>query len=212
MKTTIRRGVFETNSSSVHTLTIAANTNPNIVKKRYLADLIIFVSEAGEYGWSNTMYTDFQDKLDYLVQAFTYASTDYYSDNRTSKEDSLAQTLAWRQQLKDFLAKYDITLVYENSKVVWKNLGDDYKYWMFVPERSTPEEIEKTSMWSRQGYIDHGAEAREFVIDVMGDETKLFNFLFDNHSVIITGNDNQDYEDFITVPDYEYIDVYEKGN
>ena len=62
----------------------------------------------------------------------------------------------------------------------------------------------------RDGYIDHGDEAIEFVKDVCSDENKLINFLFSDQSFILIGNDNSGTDVTIRV-DYEH-DEYYKGN
>ena len=61
MKTKIRKGIFETNSSSTHSIVIG-NNNEDI--KSMLPSEIHFGS--GEFGWAVDSYTDTQNKANYL--------------------------------------------------------------------------------------------------------------------------------------------------
>ena len=60
MKRQIRNNVFETNSSSVHTITIS-NSSPQSI------DNYIFF-DRGEYGWEWEIYNSSQDKANYLYE------------------------------------------------------------------------------------------------------------------------------------------------
>ena len=59
MKTQIRRCVFETNSSSVHTLSIVKNTNIKVFPEK-----VIF--EPDDFGWENRSYTETSKKASYI--------------------------------------------------------------------------------------------------------------------------------------------------
>lgn len=56
----IRQGVFETNSSSTHSLTISG-------KDKFIYPNIIPTIEFGEYGWEQETYLDFTDKISYVI-------------------------------------------------------------------------------------------------------------------------------------------------
>lgn len=58
MKKVIRRGVFETNSSSVHAISISNAENLTYPKFVYF--------EEGEFGWEHEIYHDKQNKAAYL--------------------------------------------------------------------------------------------------------------------------------------------------
>lgn len=74
MKTQIRNNVFETNSSSVHTITIS-NTSPQGI------DNYIFF-DRGEYGWEWEIYNSSQDKANYLYECMI----DLFYHNNSLKE------------------------------------------------------------------------------------------------------------------------------
>ena len=65
MKRQIRRGVFETNSSSVHSITISKNTIDE--NKMTINDDGFIEVEAGEFGWGVEHHRDQYTKLSYLV-------------------------------------------------------------------------------------------------------------------------------------------------
>jgi hypothetical protein len=56
----IRQGVFETNSSSTHSVTIYGSDH--IVYPKYIP-----VIEFGEFGWEQNLYPDYTDKLSYVI-------------------------------------------------------------------------------------------------------------------------------------------------
>lgn len=56
----IRQGVFETNSSSTHSLTISGID-------KFIYPKFIPIIEFGEYGWEQEIYSDFTDKISYVI-------------------------------------------------------------------------------------------------------------------------------------------------
>lgn len=56
----IRKGVFETNSSSTHSITISGEDK--FVYPKFLPNISF-----GEYGWEQESYSDFVDKLSYVI-------------------------------------------------------------------------------------------------------------------------------------------------
>lgn len=144
MKTVVRRSVFETNSSSVHTLSIIKNPKNLQIPKKVTID-------TGRYfGWENEIYSDLETKLSYLWLAI----------NEYSKEDMRPKF---------------INLLYEQLHKLGIN---------------DIEAVDKSdSMFSG---IDHGDEAGEFIEEILEDPVKFKNFLFDDESFILTGNDNEE--------------------
>ena len=158
-KTVIRNGMFETNSSSVHSICISKKPVGNVKGKKIAFYL-------GEYGWENSTV----DTPDYLYTAIMC---------QNNSEELL-------DKLKSILDKYEI----------------DYT---FQPE-------DKAKWYG----IDHGCETDEFVNAVLDNEDLLLRYLFDNESVIYTGNDNcgsKDYLDTCFIGDeYYWGDGGEKPN
>lgn len=83
----IRRGVFETNSSSVHTISMKRNINPNNYRGRHID------FKFGEFGWENIEFS----AADYLYTAIMNIDPDYLD------------------RLKEILDEYEITYTFEDD-------------------------------------------------------------------------------------------------
>lgn len=162
MKIQIRKGCFETNSSSTHAICISRdNVNIDDLPKH-----ITFTH--GEFGWESKVYDGIWKKASYLYQAIC----DCYCDTRYDK----------LELLEDILNKYGISCDFE------------------------PDEKD---LWGcTKGYIDHGYGTIDFVDAVLEDPDKLMRYLF-NDSIIITGNDNDDwFEEYMYNEPYQYPQTY----
>ena len=77
MKRQIRRSVFETNSSSMHSLTVTPNGKmSNLVVDEYENKVI---TEFGEFGWGYDSYCDATTKLSYLMTMIIELNSDCMS-------------------------------------------------------------------------------------------------------------------------------------
>lgn len=135
-KMVIRNGIFETNSSSVHSICISKKPVENVKGKKI--DFYL-----GEYGWENESV----GVADYLYTAIMC-------------QYNFVELL---DKLKSILDKYEI----------------DYT---FQPE-------DKASRWWG---IDHSEETIDFIYAILENEDLLLRCLFNNNSVVYTGNDNDD--------------------
>lgn len=158
-KMVIRNGMFETNSSSVHSICISKKPVENVKGKKIAFYL-------GEYGWEHETV----DTPDYL---YTAIMCQYNFEELLDK-------------LKSILDKYEINYTFQpEDKAKWYG-------------------------------IDHGYETNEFVNTVLDNEDLLLRCLFDNESVVYTGNDNcgsKDYLDTCFIGDeYYWGDGGEKPN
>ena len=189
MKIQIRRGVFETNSSSVHTITITKNSNNLKFPKKLIFD-------SGDYGWEHASLTTPEEKASYLWEGIISAFPDHKNKNLTEYNKAIAS-------ITKILKSVGIKAVfkYNNPKYI-KSKFEDYYYYEFCDKDGNVDD----------GYIDHSSELCTFLYDVCFDKTKLLNYLFSTESFIKTGNDNED-EDY---PDEDYetkdYSVYVKGN
>lgn len=139
----IRTSVFETNSSSTHSICISKNPVDAYGKS------INF--NLGYYGWEY----DECCASDYFYTAILCA---YGIEEREQK----------LKQLKDILDSYNVSYIFEEPKLdSWGNYDC---------------------------YIDHSYETREFVEKVLSDEDMLMRLLFNNNSVVYTGNDNEEFD------------------
>ena len=97
MKTQMRRGCFETNSSSTHAICISKDD----VDKNSLPKHVTFTH--GEFGWEERTLSDTWSKASYLYQAICYC----YDDDE--KQEKL-------EVLKNLLAEYGIDCEFEPDK------------------------------------------------------------------------------------------------
>lgn len=154
----IRQGVFETNSSSTHSVTIS-NAGDKYWMPKYLPKI-----EFGEYGWEKRTYTDYTDKLSYVI---TMISSKYelwrgLSDDSAKEEFLKTQHFLW---LKDMVKDYcglDLEVRF---------MGDYYPL----------------------GYIDHQSENTldAFWSDNEDEfKSKMKEFIFNEKYAFETDNDN----------------------
>lgn len=106
MRRQIRRSVYETNSSSTHTICIA--------KDGYeLKDHIDF--HTGEYGWECEEYGDLDNKASYLITAILSMDKEYADEKLT--------------RLKDILDEYEITYTIPELNVESYEYGKEKHYY-----------------------------------------------------------------------------------
>ena len=112
---TIRRGTFETNSSSTHALCIKKEIPKNLPKTIYFG--------LGSFGWEKEKYTDINTKAEYLHTAILdcYA----YSDDKTKNEYE-----EYKNKISDILKEYGIESKWEEPK------KDSYGYYDYYIDHS----------------------------------------------------------------------------
>lgn len=170
---TIRNSVFETNSSSMHSISFASDAPIVTVKELY-------INASGEYGWEITDYSDPNSKLDYATVAFLHIVRHAIkSELEEDVKDYIEEKL---QGVKDCFASHGVTV----------NFADD----MYNVEVNRYDSRMSVSV-NMSGYIDHQSAPYK---DDDGDSSvladwfannpeELFKFVFNNSS-IHTDNDN----------------------
>ena len=92
MKKQVRKNIFETNSSSTHSIVVGNNGEdiyaglPKKLKFR-----------GGEFGWEHRLYTDTQTKANYLFTSLIYTDT----------------PMEYIERIKDILTKWNIETEFE---------------------------------------------------------------------------------------------------
>ena len=170
MKRQVRHGVFETNSSSTHSICI-----PTEHEELSIPDRVEF--EFGEFGWEVDKLTSRSEKIKYLYTCLSYVEID---------------------KLKEYLQFIANTLKAHGVNEIY---FDSFEYRIYYYH-----DIE-LYLNAKDGYVDHGNEAREFVDAVCTDEQRLLNYLFSDKTFILTGNDNDDIDVDINV-DYPHEEYY----
>ena len=82
---TIRKGVFETNSSSSHSITIQSYKGTLNIPDYSGKELVIY---SGDYGWEVCTYTSFLDKASYILTYLLYENDE---DHLEAFEDFLKE-------------------------------------------------------------------------------------------------------------------------
>lgn len=102
---------------------------------------------------------------DYYVYTDTHSKASYIITLIYSMEDNLKEECL--KKFESIMNNNNIqyTLPHEGSQDIYR---DDYG----------------------NGYVDHGDEAYEWVVYLLNNEDKLFDFLFSDKSYVSTGNDN----------------------
>lgn len=119
MKTTIRNGVFETNSSSVHAIVV------NRGSKRYIPKAVEFT--LGCFGWEEENYTTVDEKASYLWTAICELKTltpELLENLRRTLQDAGVSTVSFENPKKESPWAYYIDHSYDLSKFVEALLGD----------------------------------------------------------------------------------------
>lgn len=201
MKTQIRRGVFETNSSSVHSISIIKDDFKGSLPKQFIIDC------DGEFGCEVDTFDDSSSKAAYLYQAIVYYPT---LDSKRKYDANVAKEI-----LQNLMDKFIINLEsygievdckYRFTKIESNEIEPDkiYDYVVFVDENGNePENV---------GYLDHGGEAKELVDYVLSSPENTLKFIFDDRCFIETGNDNEERYESSNKESNEEVIIFKKGN
>ena len=197
MKTQIRRGVFETNSSSVHSISIIKDNFKGSLPKKFV------INCNGEFGWEGDTYDDSSSKAAYLYQAIKY-----YTEKNVNVNDEKERIQGLMDKFIGNLESYGIEVVcpYRFTKITSMEIGpnENYDYVTFVDENGNEP--------ADDGYLDHGSEAKEFVDYVLSSPENTVKFIFDYRCYIETGNDNEDSCVDNESCNYGEAITFEKGN
>ena len=160
MKVQVRNGVFETNSSSTHAVSVCAFD----INKHEIPETIVF--ETGDFGWEINNYTDVNSKASYL---WTAVVSEYqYLDE---EEDLIRIKAAFTKILNDAGVK----------NVYFKDAGYKTSEWVDRPYLDI------------DGYIDHAGDLFGWANEMIEEPNLLLGYLFNDESLVSTGNDNDDY-------------------
>ena len=165
MKKLIRQNVFETNSSSCHSISVTYDTKLNdIPSPNDDGEIHIW---AGEFGWEYSNYSDFGSKSSYLAV--------YIRD--------------WTSEKLDEFRKIFENLIKEVSGA--ENIVYDKNFWTFEERSYTSGDTIRTYRSSLgEGYIDHQSVEDNDLHYMFEDVSQMKLFLFSSKSQLTTDNDN----------------------
>ena len=198
MKIQIRKGLFETNSSSIHAISIHKNTDMS--KISIPTELNI---HHGEFGWERESYTDMATKLSYLYEMACAADAD---------------KKYWEENLRKCL-NHDERVWYDEDKCK-KNLEKfpsmEGSYVDALVNALYEIGVETVNLphGENYGYIDHSDGWDDLIFVFLNDHDMIIRFLFDGVSMVGTGNDNS-YEDSDDPPcpaSEDDFNIYHKYN
>jgi len=178
----IRKKVFETNSSSCHSVTYVENSVKPIswekIKKHIDEDGAL-ICELGKFGWEIKSYDDPYDKINYLLTMI--------ADNN----DSYPYTLTYSK----FYELKEVQDVFETIKN--KLLGCDDKEvkelfsgWIILTPNKYDDNDDRLIGDEVDFYIDHQSMHDSIYDFLECNGTDLESFLFSTHYVLKTDNDN----------------------
>ena len=169
MKKKIRNNVFETNSSSMHSLSIRphCDTIPMVIKT------ISF----GQYGWEMDNYDCVDEKLSYVITAIQYFCDDSpksYCTSDDNKDQIINDLLDWIENNKYFQWLHEMVQDFTGSDFEVNLLSDE---------------------WNMMGYIDHESVYLLNEYGLWSNDEKTFKdnmkeFIFNGGYMLITDNDN----------------------
>lgn len=165
MRRQVRRNVFETNSSSMHSLSIAKKGVTEYLHVDEYTNKVI--TEFGEFGWGYEEYNDPETKLSYLVTMLVETHSDCYS------LEELYNTEDFKKINDIVAARCECDGVEINEKITQMVSFDGKKYdWN-----------------SHEGYIDHqSVEAIDTLLERYN--CTIEEFIFDKGITLVIDNDN----------------------
>lgn len=176
MTTNIRTGVFETNSSSSHSITLCITPTSNM-DKIPLEDGEVMIYP-GDFGWGISDHNDAPTKASYcLVHAMSHAPR--FSDVVASTADIDSADYS-RPSGPEHATEDELSapLVQMLERVIKR--GTKCERVVFVPSAG--------DHYSRWGHIDH--QSVDVPETVFKDEDTLFGFIFNPRSELHIDNDN----------------------
>lgn len=159
----VRQGVFETNSSSTHSVSVA--TTDVLMDTLYVNRDGAVQIEGREFGWEVEDYCDANTKAAYIAQQlFQHGG---YSEH----------------PVKDSSIPVDARIaIFE--KVIKDQTGCDKIEYVNIK----PKVGEESYGWSDGSYIDH--QSAGVGMELFNDPEQLRMFIFNKHSFLHTDNDN----------------------
>lgn len=125
MKKQIRNGVFETNSSSTHSITIAEGNSNDILDTLYMDEDNNVVLNGGEFGWEFEEYDDAQSKASYMAIYATEWSGDKKEQHVEILKNLIKEQTGCNEVIFNFSSDYNDNWSYIDHQSVEDN---DYHY------------------------------------------------------------------------------------
>ena len=184
----IRRGVFETNSSSTHTVCVSGDLRTDY---RYYVDNLLLVdpetdkqyipARFGEFGWELEHYRDFESKLSYLL-TMAAVTNELYHESKLTEEIFLES-----QDFKDINEAVVNSVDYPIRLISDSFISTDYgiKIDGYIDHQSCEDYDDIYDFLKTNGLYDAKKDdSHDYRISV------ITKFLFDQNVIVVTDNDN----------------------
>lgn len=184
MKKQIRKSIFETNSSSMHAITVTSKPGKTEYLKYHSIDF-----HTGEFGWDHTIYCDTQAKASYLWTAIVhnfikeYVSGYWEKDKNGKNKNYVSGYIVLDKENPEYIKRRDAI----RTACVHAGIEDDDFNIRFEEDFNTEYDGP-----SDGGYIDH-TPGLDFVDALVFNEDRLIRYLFNDASRVTTWNDNEWY-------------------
>ncbi len=190
----IRKQVFETNSSSSHTLTIAKRGG-KINQTIKPVDGVVKIM-TGEYGWEFESYYTANEKASYVATAIVNAFTE------DRKQELLKRFIRVMKEvtnaIKVIILPISGEFKYERTFRIFDHLNKQLSNQGAMPLLDK-NRVEESAVKARDdeeeewGYIDHQSSPYENSdwVSILDSDEGMKVFLFSNESSFETGNDNE---------------------
>jgi hypothetical protein len=172
----IRKGVFETNSSSTHTLHFSQEEFPEYLKDTTLQpdwDGDLIVDSDMQFGWGFEIYSEASAKASYVGIMLHMLKKWKEIDPSERSEDWFQERVRWANENFDICRENFVEVLRE--EVGFKRI-------------EIPSDRLKIG-----GYIDHQSAEDISDFEFLLDKEKVRSLIFNPYSLILTGNDNSDF-------------------
>lgn len=125
----IRNNVFETNSSSCHSISIADDNKEFILDMLYPDDNGNIILNGGEFGWDWFKHNDAKTKANYAAQSFAYNEEQLEILKQVIEEQTGGVVIF--ENLEDGYIDHDSTGILSSNKDELKNFIFNKNSWLF---------------------------------------------------------------------------------
>lgn len=203
MRLSIRNGVFETNSSSVHAISVMPMDLADPYSKHefdyyvndpdrgYSADKLVF--KPADFGWEFALLDRPSEKAAYFAALAVTSASCAVSNDLSGRK----RAKAIRDEYAKIVEKVSKYLDSENISYEFAGLKFD------------------SDGWLKEGRIDHGGDALVAFDYIVSSKEAFFGFMFDGQSLVWTGNDNATVIPELKADQFYPADrvvIFEKGN
>lgn len=177
MKKQIRQNVFETNSSSTHSISIAEKNNSELMDNSLIPDSNGYINlGGGEFGWEFKKYNDALTKSNYVSVLLMHLKHAVIRHKEKPEHNEYYDLPKWADENYGQCYRNFNEVITEQTGCKYVSINASSHY--------------KSNNWS---YIDHQScedvKDNEWLLN----KEKIRQFIFNKNSWLCTGNDNSNH-------------------